>query len=132
MLNLPMLACQILSRMKMYDNLANFDKETEKVCKSGKFWGYKVWKFGKFWQGNWKSMQMWPILRRRLDKYENLATFYKWIEKVWRSGMWGSRRFFHIFILILSYVRRIFHVFQKFILFLSQKLRSSRDFTIII
>ena len=53
-----MLACQILRRLKMYDNLANFDKETEKVCK------------------------IWPILRRRLNEYENLSTFDKCIEKV--------------------------------------------------
>ena len=91
-----------------------------------------VWQSGKFWQGDWKSMQIWPILRRRLNKYENLATFDKWIEKVWRSGMWGSRRFPQIFIFILSCVRRIFRVSHKFILFLSQKLRSPRDFTIII
>ena len=32
-----MLVCQILRRLKKYDNLANFDKETEKVCKSGQF-----------------------------------------------------------------------------------------------
>ena len=32
-----MLACQSLRRLKMYDNLANFDKETEKVCKFGPF-----------------------------------------------------------------------------------------------
>ena len=78
----------------------------------------KVWQSGEFWQGDWNSMQIWPILRRRLNEYENLSTFDKCIEKVWISGMWGSRRFFQIFILILSYVRRIFHVFQKFILFL--------------
>ena len=53
-----MLVCQILRRLKTYDNLANFEKETEKVCK------------------------IWPILRRRLNKYENLATFVKCIEKV--------------------------------------------------
>ena len=91
-----------------------------------------VWQSGKFWQGDWKSMQIWPILRRRLNKYENLATFDKWIEKVWRSGMWGSRRFFQIFILILSYVRRIFHVFQKFILFLPGNQNSYFLSTIII
>ena len=53
-----MLVCQILRRLKTYDNLANFDKETEKVCK------------------------IWPILKRRLNKNENLATFDKWNEKV--------------------------------------------------
>ena len=32
-----------------------------------------VWQSGKFWQGDWKSMQFWPILRRRLKKYAILA-----------------------------------------------------------
>ena len=91
-----------------------------------------IWQYGKFWQGDWKSMQIWPILRMRLNKYENLAAFDKCIEKVWISGIWGSRRFFQIFILILSYLRRIFHVFQKFILFLSRTQNSSFLSTIII
>ena len=51
-----MLVCQILRRLKTYDNLANFDKETEKICK------------------------IWHFLRGRLEKYENLANFKKEIE----------------------------------------------------
>ena len=53
-----MLVCQILRRLKTYDNPANFYMETEKVCK------------------------IWPNLRRRLNEYENLSTFDKCIEKV--------------------------------------------------
>ena len=33
----------------------------------------KVWKSGKFQEGDWKSMEMWQILTRALKKYENLA-----------------------------------------------------------
>ena len=51
-----------IRRLKKYEYLANFDKETE-----------KVWKSGKLWQWDWK-------------KYENLANFDKEIEKVWKSG----------------------------------------------
>ena len=68
--------------------MANFDNETEKVCTSGQFWNgdKKVWISGKFWQEDWKSMKKWPILRRRLNKYENLATYDKETEKVWKIG----------------------------------------------
>ena len=88
--------------MKKYDNMTDFDKGTEKVWKSGKFWQgdwksvinmtnfekdiEKVWKSGnlwqgdwksiksgQFWEGDWKSMIIWPILRRKLKKYENLV-----------------------------------------------------------
>ena len=51
-----------IRRLKKYEYLANFDKETE-----------KVWKSGKLWQWDWK-------------KYENVANFDKEIEKVWKSG----------------------------------------------
>ena len=78
MLNLPMLICKIVRRLKMYDNLANFDKETEKVCKSGN----RVWISGRFWPGDWKSMKNWPILRTRLNKYESLAILLtRWLKK---------------------------------------------------
>ena len=53
-----MLACQNLRRLKTYNNLANFDKETEKVCK------------------------IWHFFRGRLEKYENLANSKKETEKV--------------------------------------------------
>ena len=84
MLNLPMLICKILRRLKMYDNLANFDKETEKACKSGKFWegDNRVWISGRFWPGDWKSMKNWPILRTRLNKYESLAILLtRWLKQ---------------------------------------------------
>ena len=55
--------------------MASLDKEFE-----------KVWKYGKVWKGDWKSMKIWPILTRRLNKYENLANLDKEFEKVWKSG----------------------------------------------
>ena len=85
---------QILRRLKKYDNLANFDWETE-----------KVWKSGKFWLEDRKSMKIWQIVTTRL-------------KKVWKSGRWCSRRFYQIFILFLSCVWGIFHIYQNFILFL--------------
>ena len=54
----------------------------------------KVKQSGKFWQGDWKIMKKWPILRKILKNYENLVTCDKETEKVWKSGLWGSRRFY--------------------------------------
>ena len=79
----------------------------------------KVWKSGQFWEVDLKSMKMWQILTRRLKKYA-------------KSGSWGSRRFYQIFILFLSCVWRIFHIYQNFILFLSVSLLASADRVIII
>ena len=65
----------------------------------------KVRQSGKFWQGDWKIMKKWwPILRKILKNYENLVTYDKETEKVWKSGLGGSRRFYQIFILYLSCV----------------------------
>ena len=73
------------------------------------------WQCGKFWQGDWKSMQIWPILkrklksmkkwpilRRRLKNYENLVTCDKETEKVWKYGLWGSRRFYQVMKFIIA------------------------------
>ena len=72
----------------MRENLANFEMENEKVCKSCKIsqWNLKVWTSGNFLEGDWKSMKIWLILRIRSKKYENLANFERDIEKVWNSG----------------------------------------------
>ena len=105
---------QILTRsLKKYENLANFEKETE-----------KVWKSGKYWQRNWKSMKIWQILTKKLKKYENLVNFDKETEKVWKSGkilrrklkkyenlVWkGSTRFSYFF----CYVYEGLFIFTRF------------------
>ncbi len=46
----------LTQRLKQYENLAIFDKDTEKVC-----------------------MKIWPFLTRRLKKCENMANFERGI-----------------------------------------------------
>ena len=65
----------------------------------------KVRQSGKFWQGDWKIMKKWwPILRKILKNYENLVTYDKETEKVWKSGLGGSRRFSQIFMYFFFHV----------------------------
>ena len=65
-------------------------------------------------------MKIWQLLTSGLKKYEDLVC----------EVLEESSRFSYL--LILSYVRRIFHVFQKFILFLPGSQNSSFRCTIII
>ena len=82
-------------------------------------------------------MKIWQSLKRRLKKYENLANFETEINPspshmVLFISQEASGKFYQIFILFLSCVRSIFHVFQIFILFLSPWLRASPSIGIII
>ena len=64
---------QILRKSwKKYENLANFERETEIIP-------MKIW---PILRGRLKYMKIRPSLSKRLKKYENLANFEIKIEKV--------------------------------------------------
>ena len=85
----------------------------------------KVWKSGQFWEGYIKVYYNLANLTRRLKKYEYLANFDKETKKNENLGAWGARRFSHISIFLLSFVKGIFSMFQIFIIFL---LRSQNSY----
>ena len=99
---------QILTtRLKKYEHLANFEKESEKLKKNlVKFEKKtkKVWQSCKFWEGDKPTCSPTP-----------LPPF--WPGPI--SSQEASRKFCQIFILFSSYARGIFRIFQNITLFLS-------------